>query len=48
LRGRSTPSILAIVHLSLSLFMLWIFADYKYDAFAPDNSAFGAALPYRW
>jgi hypothetical protein len=28
--------------------MLWIFADDKYDAFAPDNSAFGATLPYRW
>jgi hypothetical protein len=28
--------------------MFWIFTDYKYDALAPDNSAFGAALAYRW
>src|SRR6266508_5667653 len=47
LRGRSTPSILAIVQLSLSLFMLWIFADNIHSAFAPHDSAFGAALPYR-
>jgi len=26
--------------------MLWIFADDKYSAFAPDDSALGAALPY--
>jgi hypothetical protein len=32
--------------LSLSLFMFWIFADDEHSAFAPDNSAFGAAFPY--
>jgi len=29
--------------------MFWIFADNKYSAFAPNDSAFGAAFPYwRW
>jgi len=26
--------------------MLWIFADNEYSAFAPNDSAFGAAFPY--